>query len=171
MSTDILKLDSSPRVPGNRPEPPAMVRFAGGNARFAYDEFFACEDNSHTERAYRHAVHRFLSHCQTLSIALKQVTPGIVSDYLKSLQAEVKPRRGEPQRFRPASKPTKKLHLAGIRKFFDKLVERHAIALNPAHSVRGPRHSVAEGKTPAFTVKQARQLLAVRAKRSRERAD
>lgn len=137
-----------------------MVRLAGSNARFAYDEFFACEENSHTERAYRHAVHRFLSHCQSLSIALNQVTPGIVSDYLKSLRAEVKPRRGEPPRFRPASKPTKKLHLAGIRKFFDKLVERHAIALNPAHSVRGPRHSVAEGKTPALTVKQARQLLA-----------
>lgn len=147
-------------VDSGRHEPPAMVRLAGSNARYAYDEFFACEENSHTERAYRHAVHRFLSHCHSLSIALNQVTPGIVSEYLKSLRAEVKPRRGEPTRFRPASKPTKKLHLAGIRKFFDKLVERHAIALNPAHSVRGPRHSVAEGKTPALTVKQARQLLA-----------
>ena len=136
-----------------------MVRLAGSNARFAYDEFFACEENSHTERAYRHAVHRFLSHCQSLSMALSQVTPGIVSDYLKTLQAEVKSRRGEPLRFRPASKPTKKLHLAGIRKFFDKLVERHAIMLNPALSVRGPKHSVAEGKTPALTVQQARQVL------------
>lgn len=54
----------------------------------------------------------------------------------------------------------KKLHLAGIRKFFDKCVERHAIALNPALSVRGPKHSMAEGKTTALTVKQAREVLA-----------
>lgn len=141
-------------------EPPAIVRVAGGNARFAYDEFFAGEENSHTERAYRHAVHRFLEHCESGGVALKEVTPGIVSDYLKRLQAEVKARPGEPRRFRPASKPMKKVHLAGIRKFFDKLVERHAVLLNPALSVRGPKHSVSEGKTPALAVKQARHLLA-----------
>lgn len=154
-----------PRHPRETPtdgphEPPAIVRVAGNNARYAYDEFFAGEENSHTERAYRHAVHRFLDHCQSLGVSLPQVTPGIVSDYLKRLQAEVRVRRGEPLRYRPASKPTRKLHLAGIRKFFDKLVERHAIVLNPALSVRGPRHSVREGKTPALTVQQARAVLA-----------
>lgn len=141
-------------------EPPAIVRLAGSNAHFAYEEFFAGEENSHTERAYRHAVHRFLKHCETCCVPLAGVTPGIVSDYLKRLQAEVKTRPNEPRRFRAASKPMKKVHLAGIRKFFDKLVERHAIALNPALSVRGPKHSVAEGKTSALTVKQARHLLA-----------
>ena len=141
-------------------EVPAIVRFAGNNARFAYDEFFAGEENSHTERAYRHAVHRFLQHCESLGVALTEVTPGIVSEHLKRLQAEIKTRRDEPERFKPASKPTRKLHLAGIRKFFDKLVERHAIALNPALSVRGPKHSMTEGKTPALSVKQARAILA-----------
>lgn len=141
-------------------EPPAIVRLAGSNAHFAYDEFFAGEENSHTERAYRHAVHRFLKHCESLGVALHEVTPGIVSDHLKRLQAEVKTRHGQPREFRPASKPMKKLHLAGIRKFFDKLVERHAIVLNPALSVRGPKHSVTEGKTPAFTKEQVRRLLA-----------
>ncbi len=141
-------------------EAPAIVRFAGNNARFAYDEFFAGEENLHTERAYRHAVHRFLQHCESIGVALPEVTPGIVSDYLKRLQAQVKTRRNAPERFKPASKPTKKLHLAGIRKFFDKLVERHAVVLNPALSVRGPKHSMTEGKTPALTVKQAREVLA-----------
>jgi len=140
-------------------EAPAIVRFAGNNARFAYDEFFAGEENSHTERAYRHAVHRFLEHCESLGVALPEVTPGIVSNYLKGLQAEIKTRRGEPRKSRNASKPMKKLHLAGIRKFFDKLVERHAVLLNPALSVRGPKHSVTEGKTPGLTVGQARRLL------------
>jgi integrase/recombinase XerD len=60
----------------------------------------------------------------------------------------------------PASKPTKKLHLTAIRKLFDKLVEYHAIALNPASAVHGPRYSQTEGKTPAFaSPQQARELL------------
>lgn len=141
-------------------EPPAIVRLAGSNAHFAYEEFFAGEENSHTERAYRHAVHRFLTHCESRRVPLAEVTPGIVSEYLKNLQAEVKTRRGQSPQFRTASKPMRKVHLAGIRKFFDKMVERHAIMLNPALSVRGPKHSMAEGKTPALTVKQARHLLA-----------
>lgn len=160
MSKEIILVNAKPLARPDLPEPPAIIRFAGSNARFAYDEFFAGEENSHTERAYRHAVHRFLAHCETLDIALPNVTPGVVSDYLKKLQAEVKTKAGEPQQFKPASKPTKKLHLAGIRKFFDKCVERHAVALNPAHSVRGPKHSVTEGKTPALTVQQARDVFA-----------
>lgn len=156
----LVRRHSSPIPASGRHEPPAIVRLAGGNASFAYDEFFAGEENSNTERAYRHAVHRFLEHCQSLGIALNEVTPGLVSDHLKHLAAHEKARRGQEPKLRPASKPMKKLHLAGIRKFFDKLVERHAIVLNPAHSVRGPKHSVAEGKTPALTVQQARQVLA-----------
>lgn len=160
MTNDIIRVEIQPLAPSDKPEPPAIVRFAGSSARFAYDEFFAGEENSHTERAYRHAVHRFLAHCETLSVALPNVTPGLVSEYLKKLQAEVKTKRGEELRTRPASKPMKKLHLAGIRKFFDKLVERHAILLNPALSVHGPKHSITEGKTPALTVQQARDVFA-----------
>ncbi|MBK8913006.1 MAG: tyrosine-type recombinase/integrase [Phycisphaerales bacterium] len=159
MTAAPAKYQTRPVADSGQHEPPAIVRFAGNKARFAYDEFFAGEENSHTERAYRHAVTRFLAHCETLGVALHQITPGILSDYLKKLQAEIKTRHGQPQRFRPASKPMKKLHLAGIRKFFDKLVERHAIMLNPALSVRGPKHSVTEGKTPALSVQQARQVL------------
>ena len=36
---------------------------------------------------------------------------------------------------------------------------RHVIVLNPAASVRAPKHSVVEGKTPALSVEQARRLL------------
>lgn len=160
MSKDIIKVETRPIVVADAAEPPAIIRFAGNNARFAYEEFFAGEENSHTERAYRHAVHRFLAHCESLSVALPNVTPGIVSDYLKKLQADIKTKRGESPRTRPASKPMRKLHLAGIRKFLDKCVERHAIALNPALSVRGPKHSMTEGKTPALSVQQARDVFA-----------
>lgn len=138
---------------------PAVVLESGANARFAYEEFFAGLDSSHTARAYRHAVHRFLMWCDETKTPLGRVTPAIVAEYIKNLQAEVKVQEGQPQKFRPASKPTRKLHLAALRHFFDKCVQRHAVPLNPALSVRGPKHSVTEGKTPAMEPKQIRELL------------
>jgi site-specific recombinase XerD len=38
-------------------------------------------------------------------------------------------------------------------------VNRHAVALNPAASVRGERFQVVEGRTPEIAVEQARRLL------------
>ena len=54
---------------------------------------------------------------------------------------------------------TKKVHLAALRHFFDTLVTRHVVVLNPAASVRGDRLQVIEGKTPEIGVEQARRLL------------
>ena len=54
---------------------------------------------------------------------------------------------------------TKKLHLAALRHFFDELVIRHVVVLNPAASVRGERHEVIEGKTPEIPAEDARKLL------------
>jgi integrase/recombinase XerD len=48
---------------------------------------------------------------------------------------------------------------AAFRHFFDGLVTRHAILLNPALSVHGERYEVVEGKTPEITVAGARTLL------------
>lgn len=138
---------------------PAVVQESGPNARYAYEEFFAGLDSSHTARAYRHAVHRFLAWCDETHTPLPQVTPGMVGNYIKQLQAEAKVPEGQSPKLRPASKPTRKLHLAALRHFFDKLVQRHAVPLNPALSVRGPKHSVTEGKTPAMEPKQIRELL------------
>lgn len=158
---DVVEHDAAAVARSGLVEPPAIVRAAGNNARFAYEEFFSAEiENDHTRRAYRKAVHRFLAHCERLGLELQQVSPAIVGEYVRRLTTEPRRAKGGLTTPRPVSKPTKKLHLAGIRNFFDRLVQRHAVALNPALSVRGPRHSVTEGKTPALTVKQARQLLA-----------
>src|SRR3984957_19708309 len=54
---------------------------------------------------------------------------------------------------------TRNQHLSALRHFFDGLVVRHAIVLNPALSVRGERYSAIEGKTPEISIDQARQLL------------
>ena len=53
-------------------------------------------------------------------------------------------RRAEPD-------PTRNLALAALRHFFDALVTRHAVALNPFSSVRGKKHSVVDGKTPELS--------------------
>jgi site-specific recombinase XerD len=51
------------------------------------------------------------------------------------------------------------LHLAALRRFFDALVLRHVVLLNPAASVRGERYQVIEGKTPEIAIDQVRTLL------------
>jgi site-specific recombinase XerD len=91
-------------------------------------------------------VARFLTWCAERGVALTQVSPVVVGDYIR--------------RQLVGSKPTKKLHLSALRHFFDQLVLRHVIMLNPAASVRAPKYSVVEGKTPALSVEQARQVLA-----------
>lgn len=122
-----------------------MIAKAGDNARFAWDEFFQAKiRNEHTRRAYRRAVINLLRHCELHGVELRQVTPAHVGSFLDSAVLAV---------------TSKKQALAGIRHFFDCMVTRHAIALNPALSVRGERYSVLEGKTPEISVKQARMLL------------
>lgn len=57
------------------------------------------------------------------------------------------------------SKSTTKLHLSAIRMLFDWLVTGHVVEVNPAWSVRAPRHRVTRGKTPVLTAEEARQLV------------
>ena len=127
--------------------PPAIITAAGGGAEFAWDEFFKGQlANAHTRKNYAHAVRHFLDWCDhpDRQIPLIRITPGHVGDYLAGLEL---------------STPTKKLRLAALRKFFDVLVFRHVVVLNPAASVRAERYSVVEGKTPEISAKQARDLL------------
>ena len=57
------------------------------------------------------------------------------------------------------SRPTVKQHLAAIRMLFDYLVVGQIVPMNPASSVRGPKHIVKKGKTPVLTADEARTLL------------
>ena len=125
---------------------PAVLRRAGKNALFAADEFFAARiSNPHTRRAYARIVGRFLAWCEEQGIELRQVTPGLAGRFIEEI---------------PGSDPTKNLALAALRHFFDALVTRHAVALNPFSSVRGRKHAVVDGKTPQLAIQQARDLLA-----------
>ena len=134
------------RQPALRLATPQLVAEAGPAASFAWDEFFRGSlRNPHTRLAYGRAVRDFLAWLEPCGVPLAQLTPGIVGAYFDQLESSV---------------PTKKLALAAIRRFFDALVLRHAIVLNPAASVRAERYAVVEGKTPEIRPDQARTLLA-----------
>lgn len=124
---------------------PALIAAAGHAAQFAWEEFIYGQiRNPHTRRAYGHAVRQFLTHCRRSGLDLTQIAPRDIGLYLDGLQYAA---------------GTKKLHLAALRHFFDTLVTRHVVVLNPAASVRGDRLQVMEGKTPEIGVEQARRLL------------
>lgn len=129
----------------SREAAPALLARTGTAGQFAWDEFFSGQlRNKHTRAAYLHAVRRLLEWLESHEPDLARVTPGLIGRYFDELAVAI---------------PTKKLHLAGIRRFFDLLVQRHVMVLNPALSVRMERFSVTEGKTPAITTDQARRLL------------
>ncbi|MBA4065645.1 MAG: integrase [Isosphaera sp.] len=145
-STDLVVIHNALAAGRTVGDVPAAVAAAGPAARFAWDEFFAGElANPHTRAAYARAARRFLGWCEAAGLALRDITPGHVGDYFAHHAGSV---------------PTKKLHLAAVRRFFDRLVVRHAVVLNPALSVRAERYQVVEGKTPEIAVLQARALLA-----------
>ena len=153
-STEIILHPGHDRTPARRRRaddpagpPPAIVAAAGAGAEFAWDEFFKGQlANAYTRRNYAHAVRHFLAWCDhpDRQVPLVRITPGHVGDYLAGLELAT---------------PTKKLRLAALRKFFDLLVVRHVVVLNPAASVRAERYSTVEGKTPEIGTEQARDLL------------
>jgi site-specific recombinase XerD len=147
MPNELVKASSvsGPAIVGGQ-SLPVLVERAGPAGRFAWDEFFYAEHhNPHTQKAYMAAVKRFLSWCEGQGVELPGVTPGMVGQYLVSLGGSAAKRN---------------LHLAALRGFFDRLVQRHVVILNPAASVRGVKEQVIEGKTPEITVEHARTLLA-----------
>jgi integrase/recombinase XerD len=113
---------------------PELVERAGGAARFAWEEFFFAEHhNPHTQKAYQSAVRRFLIWCEAEGVELIGITPGMVGQYLGAMS-------GSPAK--------RNLHLSTLRGFFDHLVQRHVVLLNPAAPVKGVKEKVVEGETP-----------------------
>jgi hypothetical protein len=114
MPNELVRV-SAANVPatGNAASLPVLVERAGGAARFAWDEFFYAEHhNRHTQRAYERAVRRFLGWCEGQGVELAAITPGMVGQYLVALS-------GSPSK--------RNQHLAALRGFFDRLVNRHVV--------------------------------------------
>jgi site-specific recombinase XerD len=132
----------------NGPPLPALIASAGDRAALRFVEFFTVNiRNQHTRAAYARAAADFLGWCEGQGIgALGCVQSVHVAAYIELLQAK-------------RSAPTVKQHLACIRMLFDWLVVGQVMPTNPAHSVRGPRHSVTKGSTPVLSSEEATSLL------------
>ena len=127
---------------------PDLVRASGSAAQTRVMEFFLTHhSNVNTRKAYGRAVGDFMSWCQTHGLtSLPQIQPLHVGLYLEQMRDT-------------HSIPTVKQHLAAIRALFDWLVTGQIVPVNPAGSVRGPKHSAKRGKTPVLEPAEARQLL------------
>jgi len=136
---------TGPSTPVSARNAPEIVKCIGQATEFAWEEFFQGElANPHTRKNYIHAVKKFLAWCEERNLQLICVTPGDVGAYFQEL---------------PLAVPTTKLHLAALRKFFDRLVNRHVIVINPVATVRAERYSVVEGKTQGIKPDQVARLL------------
>ncbi len=127
---------------------PPLVANSGDRAQTRFLEFFAAQiRNPHTRRAYARAAAEFLAWCQGAGVtSLPQVQPMHVAAWIEQQGQEV-------------SAPSVKQRLAAIRHLFDWLGTGHIVDVNPAASVRGPRHLVRTGKTPVLEPAEARRLL------------
>jgi site-specific recombinase XerD len=127
---------------------PALVEASGERAvaRFL-DYFTATIRNRHTRRAYGRTVAQFLDWCEARGLrALADIQPIHVSAYVEQLTGS-------------HAAPTPKQTLSALRMLFDWLVIGQVLSSNPAHAVRGPKHSVRRGKTAALSADEARRLL------------
>jgi len=125
---------------------PALIARAGEKAAWRFIEFFtATIRNRNTRAAYAQAVMQFFAWCDRHRIqTLDHINPVVIALYIEE---------------HPAAAPTVKQHLAAIRMLFDFLVTGQIVPMNPAASVRGPKHVVRRGKTPVLKADQARLLI------------
>ncbi len=143
-----------PRFPPSPAQPvparaavPAPVAALGDAAAWRYLEFFAARiRNPNTRRAYARACGRFLGWCGARGLALGDIRPLDVGAYVESLA-------------RTRSAPTTKQQLAAIRMLLGWLAAGGILPANPAAEVRGPRHVVRVGRTPALDAVEWRRLF------------
>ena len=144
----ILPVAGAPASPGALAVPGAVAD-AGEAAARRYIEFFTANiRNPNTRAAYARACGGFLAWCERLGLALPLIQPVHVAAWVEQLG-----RNGR-------SAPTVKQQLAAVRMLFDWLVVGQIVPHNPAAAVRGPRHSIAKGKTHMPSREEAKALLA-----------
>ena len=133
-------------VPISSPALPALVAAAGERASMRFLEFFAANiRNPHTRRAYYRAAEEFLAWCASAGVpSITAVQPVHVATWIEASTRDL-------------AAPSVKQRLAALRHLFDWLVNGQVVPVNPAHTVRGPRHVVTS--TPVLDPVEARALL------------
>jgi hypothetical protein len=122
-------------VPISSTSLPVLVAGAGERASVRCLEFFAANiRNPHTRRAYARAAEEFLSWRVAAGVSsIVDVRPVHVATWIEAGTREL-------------AAPAVKQRLAALRHLFDWLVNGQMMPLNPAHTVRGPRHFSSAGK-------------------------
>lgn len=127
---------------------PATIADAGEGAAHRFFEFFTANiRNPNTRRAYHRAALAFFAWTQGRGLALGAIRPPHVAAYIEELLA-----RGQ-------SRPSVKQALAALKMLFDWLVVGQVVPINPAASVRGPKHVVKTGTTPVLVKDEMRDLF------------
>lgn len=127
---------------------PATIADAGEQAAYRFFEFFTANiRNPNTRRAYLGASLRFFAWTHANNLTLDRIRPPHVASHIEQLLAEGK------------SRPSVKQALSGLRMLFDWLVVGQVVPVNPAASVRGPKHVVRTGKTPVLVRDEMRELM------------
>lgn len=128
---------------------PLLIAHEGERAAWRYLDFFTANiRNSNTRRAYARGALGFFAWCEARGLMLRTIQPSHVAAWV-----EQQGRAGQ-------SAPTIKQQLAAVRMLFDWLVVGHVVPHNPAAAVRGPKYSIAKGKTHMPTRDEAKALLA-----------
>jgi site-specific recombinase XerD len=127
---------------------PALIIAGGEQAAERFIDFFTSNiRNRHTREAYGREVNEFMHRCEECGVrSLAAVKSLHVAAWIEAQAAE-------------ASAPTVKQRLAAVRHLFDWLVVGQIVPVNPASSVRGPKHIVLKGKTPVLDAAKARALI------------
>jgi len=143
----VLERQRSTALAVKRDGLPALFTPTPAAARRTLEFFTANIRNPNTRKAYARAVGEFASWCEVNGLQeLGEIEPVHVAAYVEQLQGRL-------------AAPSVKLNLAALRMLFDWLVVGQVMPMNPASSVRGPRHSVRKGKTPVLAAEEARALL------------
>ncbi|MBN8491290.1 MAG: tyrosine-type recombinase/integrase [Burkholderiales bacterium] len=128
-----------------KPPVPAIFDTDLHSARRTLEFFVVSIRNGNTRKAYARAAADFSNWCEGRGVVdVRQVQPMHVATYIEGLVM---------------ASPSVKQRLAALRMLFDWLVIGQVLPVNPACSVKGPRHSVKKGKTPVLTASEARALI------------
>jgi site-specific recombinase XerD len=123
---------------------PGLIDAAGDQARMRFLEFFTA--NIRNANTPMQRLRKSFWPGARSRACRRAVQPVHVATYIERLAQD-------------HSMPTVKVRLAAIRHLFDWLVVGQVVRVNPAPSVRGPRHVVKKGKAPVLSPDEARRLL------------
>jgi site-specific recombinase XerD len=125
---------------------PSLISDAGRETTESFVEFFASTiPNRNTRTAYLQAVTQFSDWCEERKLSLKAVSPIVLAAYREQ---------------HTGSLPTIKQHFSALRMLFAWFVEKGITDRNPVREVKTAKFSRGEGKTPAFSVEEIKQLFA-----------